>query len=218
MPLTTMKHLFVFTFLSFLPLWLFGQQVEEKELPRWQAGVDISTPLLLQFDNYAEWDRAFLLDALLQLRVGSGVFWPQLYAGYFTGKRSFTSSRLLQNGFYLKPGFTLQFGRRTRLKPFMELNVLVSWGHLDGKSRLRDPIFGDATLKDRRAYDGGGGEIGFGFYPASFGSYRLRLSAVGSIGGQGGAEDLRYLPGAGNTRGFLFYYSGAIRLHLLHPW
>ena len=187
-------------------------------MPRWQAGVDVSTPLLLQFDNYAEWDRAFLLESLLQVRVGGGVLWPQLYAGYFVGKRNFKDAGLLQNGYYLKPGMTLQFGRSTRLKPFMELNLLYSRGHLRGKTELRDPIFGDATLKGRRMYDGGGGEIGFGFYPASFGPYRLRLSAAGFIGGQGGADNLRYLPGAGNTGGFIIYWSGAIRLHLLRPW
>lgn len=218
MVLTIMKHLFVFTFLSFFSLRLLAQEAVEEEIPRWQAGVDVSTPLLLQFDNYAGWDRAFLLEALLQLRVGGGVFWPQLYSGYFTGKRSYPDSRLLQSGFYLKPGFTLQFGRRTRLKPFMELNALYSWGQLQGKVKLRDPIFGDAILNDGNLYDGGGGEIGIGFYPASFGPYRLRLSAAGFIGGQGGADSLRYLPGAGSTNGFIIYWSGAVRLHLLRPW
>ena len=57
------------------------------EVPaKWRAGIDISSPILLQFDNYAGWDRAMQLEGVLQYRAGrSWYFWPHLYAGYYNG-------------------------------------------------------------------------------------------------------------------------------------
>ncbi len=212
-----MKRLLLFGCLNLLSLGGYAQNLraQEAQQPRWRYGVALSAPLLLQFDNYANWDRAFLLEGLVQYRLGRGTFWPQLYAGYFTGKNAFERGVLRQKGFYIKPGMVLQLDRNTRAKPYFELNVLISQGNLQGSIEQADPVFANTTISGRQGFDGGGAEFGLGAFVASFGSYSLRLSGVGFIGGFGGAQRLRYLPGAGQLRGEFVYFSSALHLHLL---
>lgn len=216
-----MKTLFLFLSLSGFYLAALAQEVNETPtVPRWRAGVDISQPVLLQFDNFAGWDKAMQVEGLVQRRLGKkGVWWPQLYAGYFAGKNQLSGGTdFRQRGFYIKPGMSFHFDRNGTFNPFLELSILSSWGRLKGDVTVQDPIFGDTQQQADQAYSGGGLSAGIGFYPFKVGSFPVRVSSSAFIGGYGGVEEMHYLPGAGVLPGIILYVNLNVRLYLLREW
>lgn len=214
-----MKALLLFLFLNGVCFFALGQEADFAPVPRWRAGIDISQPVLLQFDNFAGWDRAMQLEGLLQYRLGKrGYVWPQLYAGYFGGNNEFKDGSLKQKGAYVKPGISLHFSPKSLLNPFLEVSALYSQGRLAGSARVYDPVFGDAEQEANQVYNGGGALAGFGFFPYRIGPYPFRVSAWAFVGGYGGVEKLNYLPGAGRVPGFIMYFNLNVRLYLLREW
>ena len=188
-----------------------------KELPRFQAGVEVLRPISFPLGVIRDWKQVLPLEGVVQYRLADMPLYVQLYSGYFQGSLHYQNGSVLsQTGFYMKPGLLWVIksnGPRHSLA--IEANLIGSWNVMKGENTFYGPIFGDYSAATRHPVIAYGAEAGVGTDLLRLGSYKLRVLGRMYVYTPPDPEVV-YIPGVG--------YAGSIgigaglNLYLMHAW
>ena len=194
-----------------------GVSKDSKELPRYQAGLEVGRPVALPLGMIRDWKRPLPLEGVFQRRIGGKPFYAQLYGGYFQGSLHYENgSKLHYKAYYLKPGVMLAAKNKGLRHSFtLEGNLLLSIGRVKGENNFYGPVYGNYEVEARLPITSFGAEVGVGTELVRVGPYKLKallrtyLCTIAEPG-------VFYIPGAGYTS-FLGVGVGA-NFYLLRAW
>lgn len=185
-------------------------------LPRWQFGLELSQPVLMQIDYLSAWERALPLEGLVQYRLWNSPVYAQLYGGYFWGRIEYENgARLEQSGFFLKPGAHWAIRRREQQHAlFLEASAFLSLGSVSAQNEIYGPVFGNSIATAHATVTAGGVEAAVGTEFLQLGKYKLRGRFSSYLVSAPAEEvELFYMPGAGYY-GFMGFGVG-VSLYLM---